>query len=193
MGISINGDEYQIVRLSFPGAQLARYLDRGLKDEGIFARERDGVELVQSNFSPELTDRFVREVCKWGGYAGVAGKVLRANRIEDVVSTMRVSYAATQEGDLERAISAITSLRGLAVSFGSKHLKFLDPNNHVVLDRIIRERLGDPRTIGGYCEFNADCASLRDAVNGEGYRRSDGRPFRIADVEMAVFQMLGDG
>lgn len=180
-----------IVRLSFKITEFPAYLQRGLNlDVSTPEVERAGRELVLSAFSESLTADFVRKVCYWGGYAGIAGKVLKRNPKALVAATMKRAFDLTQQGDLKGALIEMLRLNGFAVSFASKHLKFLDPDRHVVLDSIISERLGYPRTIDGYVEFVADCAAMLDAVQSAGVTRPDGQPFRIADVEMAIFQFL---
>ena len=191
MAILRVSDSTSIVRLSFKIAELPAYLQKGLDlDESTPEVERAGRELVSSAFPENLTADFVRMVCYWGGYAGIAGKVLKHNTKAFVAATMRRAFDLTQQGDLKAALDAMLCLNGLAVSFASKHLKFLDPNKHVVLDSIISERLGYPRTTDGYGEFVADCASILAAVQSAKITRPDGHPFRIADIEMAIFQVL---
>jgi hypothetical protein len=53
-------------------------------------------------------------------------------------------------------------LNGLAVSFASKHLKFLAPEKAVVLDSIVSKRLGYELTPDGYQAFLNDCRRIRD-------------------------------
>lgn len=180
-----------IVRLSFEIAELPAFLQKGLDaDKSTPEVEHAGEELVRSEFREDLTADFVRKVCHWGGYDGIAVRVLRHNNKTDVAETMKRAFELTQQGKLRAAIEAMLNLNGLAVSFASKHLKFLDPSRHVVLDRIISERLGYPRTPDGYCEFVAECESILGAIDPAKVLRPDGRQFRIADVEMAIFQIL---
>jgi hypothetical protein len=180
-----------IVRLSFEIARLPKYLQQGLDaDKSTLEVEHAGQQLVLKAFPVDLTADFVRKVCCWAGYAGIAGKVLRHNSQEKIAETMKRAYDHTEREDLRAALEAMLGLRGLAVSFASKHLKFLNPNRHVVLDSTISERLGYPRAPDGYCEFVADCASVLTAVKAAKVMRPSGNPFRIADVEMAIFQIL---
>jgi len=55
-------------------AEFPRFLKLGLtKDSGTLAIEALGSELVQSDFKVQHIGKFVKEVCKWGHYAGIAG------------------------------------------------------------------------------------------------------------------------
>jgi hypothetical protein len=92
------------------------------------------------------------------------------------------------QGKVQEAITKIIEIKSLNVSFGSKHLKFLAPKHAVVLDSIISEHLGYPRTKEGYAEFLQDCFGLRDILNAKGIRPSATQAkWRVSDVEMALF------
>jgi len=115
--------------------------------------------------------------------------VLNRNDASKVANSLRQAHHKTQNGNLKAALEIMLTLNGLGVSFASKHLKFLDPERHVVLDSIIRKRLGYPDTSEGYYEFVSDCKDVLSLVQGKGILRCDGKPFRIADVEMAIYNM----
>lgn len=180
-----------IVRLSFELDDLPSYLKMGLDaDPATLDVECVGRRLIADQFSEELSADFVKAVCKWGNYPGIAGKIIKHNSLSKIAGALRSATKYTTNNDLKSAIESIIQLHGLAVSFGSKHLKFLDPTRHVVLDSIISERLGYLRTPEGYVEFATDCARIRDALHDASILREDNQPFRIADVEMAIFQLL---
>jgi hypothetical protein len=88
------------------------------------------------------------------------------------------------------AMRRVIDLRDLGISFGSKHLKFLDPARAVVLDTVISGRLGYPLTIDGYTEFLADCHTLLEKVtvaNVE-YPFSHHQPgWQVSEMEMVIF------
>lgn len=192
MAIHCANGRASVVRLAFNLNDLPAYLQRGVDANSTTPEiERAGQELAAENFPERLSAEFVRKVCYWGGYAGISGKVLRYNDGTRIAETLRRAVDLTSKGDVKSAMEAMLGLNGLGVSFASKHLKFLNPDRHVVLDRIISERLGYPRTPDGYIEFVSDCGSILDAVQAAGIVRKDENPFRIADVEMAIYQILG--
>jgi hypothetical protein len=82
-------------------------------------------------------------------------------------------------------------LNGLAVSFASKHLKFLVPERAVVLDSSISERLGYPRTPDGYLAFLGDCRSILEHATACNLHYTGwGKQWRVSDIEMAIFETL---
>ena len=182
----------KIVRLSIALDQFPAHLSRHcISDPTTPEIERLGAKYVTETFPLKQTEGFVKAVCKWGNYAGVSGNVLKHNTLTSIQSCFRNAYSAQLKNDPREAIKLVTSLKGFAVSFGSKHLKFLDPERAVVLDSIISERLGYLRTPDGYAEFLGDCMSIRDALNTEGIAASKKqRLWRVSDVEMAIFSKL---
>jgi hypothetical protein len=155
--------------------------------------ERQALNLAAVDFPIDQTAEFVRAVCAWGDYRGVAGRVLKNNTAEAVTSAFRSALALLKQDMVAEALRHVTDLRGLGISFGSKHLKFLDPARAVVLDSVISGRLGYPLTIDGYTEFLADCHALLErtrAANVE-YPFSHHYPgWRVSEMEMVIFAKL---
>lgn len=189
--IHVDG-EIKIVRLSLPPDAFPSLLARHVAAYPLTPRvEQLAAEYVTDGFPLRQTETFVRAVCKWGGYSGVAGKVLKHNRLSTVRDQLRKAYDASVEENPREAITEIISINCLAVSFGSKHLKFLDPNRAVVLDSIISERLGYRREPDDYVAFLDVCGSIRDTLNK--LNVVAGAPntrWRVSDVEMAIFMHL---
>jgi hypothetical protein len=156
--------------------------------------EQQGELLARNDFPNEELEKFIREVCKWGGYSGVAQRVINQNPPESLTSRFRAANTAAHDGDAIAALEKLLQLKQLAISFASKHLKFVAPNQAVVLDSIISERLygeGKP-SVGLYKMFLADCRSIRQRIISEGLEYTgwaqDG--WRVSDVEMALFAKL---
>lgn len=193
--MQVLGDEHglSIVRLSLEWHEFPEFLAKGIDgDPTTFELEKKGHDLAASDFGFDQVSPFVRDVCKWGNYPGISGKVLKWNTEDQVVSAFQNASRCTSSGKLGEALEHLLKLNGLAVSFASKHLKFLSPDRHVVLDSIISENLGYLRTPEGYCEFNAACVEMRDKLISHGirYPYTHSRDWRVADVEMAIFQKL---
>ena len=189
--LSINGLVH-VVRLTVPLHDFPALLaSHGSAYDGTEHCERLGAAYVRKRFPAADTAAFVQAVCKWGNYAGVGGKVLKHNKPSTVRDALKDGHAWLHKGNPRQAIERVTSLHGLGVSFGSKHLKFLAPDHAVVLDSIIGETLGYKRTPEGYEEFVRDCATIRDLLNAAsiptGRVQSN---WRISDVEMAIFKSV---
>lgn len=182
----------KVIRASIPLRDFPTLLQAHLDGEPTTSEiEQLGANYVAGGFRSEDTENFVRAVCRWGNYPGVAGKVLKHNDLKFIRDQLQKAHAKIAASDPGAAIQSVTSIKCLAVSFGSKHLKFLCPDGAVVLDKIISERLGYLRTPEGYVEFLNDCCAIRDVLNEAKIAASKQRPeWRVCDVEMAIFIKL---
>jgi hypothetical protein len=151
--------------------------------------ERQAQRLVRNKFQsfPELCD-FIGAVCRWGGYSGIAGRVIKNNDKTTLRDAFISAHYHVDAGDDLAAIESLLELKGLAVSFASKHLKFLAPEKAVVLDSIISKRLGYELTPEGYQAFLNDCRCILKRAKSCGGREG----WRVSDIEMAVFEKLRD-
>ena len=156
--------------------------------------ERDGRRLIGAGFPDDASGEFVRSVCRWGGYAGIAGRVIKGNAPSDIGDALRAANAALQSEfpDLESALRILNGLKGLGTpSFASKHLRFLDPRHCPVFDDYLRVVL--PYSFGprGYAAFAADCSVLAAALTERGaanpWPERDGEWY-AADAEAAIYQ-----
>ena len=154
--------------------------------------EEAATALAECGFSEERTAEFIRRVCRWGGYPGVAGRVLRNNKASLLSTRLAAACAAANSSDICAGLSELLNIRGLAVSFASKHLRFLAPNSAPVLDSIISSRLGYPLSIPGYREFQSDCLAMLRFVKKAGvpYPGWGRDGWRVCDIEMAVFMKI---
>jgi len=159
--------------------------------------ERRASDLVKSNFAnkDDLRD-FIRTVCNWGGYPGIAGRILKGSRIERIAATFQKAYRQAQGGNVVEALKTLQQTKSLrGVSFASKHLKFLAPEKAVVLDSILSGRLGYRMDVDGYARFLNDCNTilhhiLAEEVKYTGWATSG---WRVSDVEMAIFAKVKFG
>lgn len=189
-----DGRRYGFCRLWLSPKEFADLL-RWHYAEGYDPRriEWQALDLAAANFPADRTTEFIKSVCAWGNYHGVAGRVLKKNGAEAVAAAFRSALALLQHDRVADALRQVTGLRDLGISFGSKHLKFLDPSWAVVLDSIISGRLGYLATIDGYMEFLGDCQALLAKVLAAGveYPFPDHRPgWRVSEMEMVIFAKL---
>ncbi|MBM7322384.1 hypothetical protein JS562_04480 [Agrobacterium sp. S2] len=186
-------DKIGFVRLWMGLPDFPTFLKKGLDAAPLTkGTEELARELVVSDFAPGKSVEFVRRVCRWGGDSRRGGKVIAHNPEDRIASQLRAAYQACIANDPGAAIREITSLKGLAISFGSKHLKFLDPNQHVVLDSIICEALGFSPTSEGYLAFREHCFALQGLVRDMSmeYTGHSQEGWRIADIEMAIYNKI---
>jgi hypothetical protein len=155
--------------------------------------EKRGAELAEHNFPETELKEFIRTVCNWGGYPGIAGRIMKHNQPNELVEHFSDAYKNAGHGKIVGALKSLQEVNQLgSVSFASKHLKFLAPNSAVVLDSIISGRLGYPMTPDGYQIFLTDChAILRQIVDARlEYTGQGAKEWRVSDVEMAITAKL---
>jgi hypothetical protein len=181
------------VRLWMELSDFPRFLKKGLIAAPLTgSTEHLAHELVASDFDPEKSVEFVRRVCRWGGDSRRGGKVILHNSEDRIATQLRLAHQACVAREPMRALTEITSLKGLAVSFGSKHIKFLDPDQHVVLDSIICEALGFSPSASGYLAFRKHCDAIRALVRDASVEYTGLSPngWRISDIEMAIYNSI---
>lgn len=154
--------------------------------------ERDGAALLASGFQPHQLVDFIRNVFRWGGYAGIAGRILKRNSQQAIVSTFSSTVAAF--GCSNPASSALVALNLLSdlgtPSFASKHLRFLRPDICPVLDRLLSKSLDYRFTPAGYQQFSMDCVAVAQQLDAAGIPLVSGNSWGAADIEMAIFACL---
>lgn len=161
--------------------------------------EAQARRVAPAGFPPVDLEALIRGVCTWGGYPGIAGRVLARNAPESVATALRQAHrelAADRPGheNAAAALRQINRIKGLGTpSFASKHLRFLAPGQCPILDRLIATTCGYPFTVPGYARYAEDCATIAGALEAEGIRNPfPGSPdtWRVADVDAAVFASI---
>lgn len=155
--------------------------------------EVEGRELIEADFPDNATEAFVRRVCRWGGYPGVGGRVLKLNSLGSISQALRQAHSVLSDyfPNVAEALRAVNRVKALGTpSFASKHLRFLEPRLCPVFDAYLRDVLPysfDPR---GYAAFAADCLVLARELSARGVQnpwpiRDEG--WLSADVESAIY------
>lgn len=157
------------------------------------AVEEQGQRFIEDGFLQTEVRRFVEAVCRWGNYAGIAGRVLKQNSLEAIGDALRHSleHLDARPVDLASAIRCTNALKGLGTpSFASKHLRFLRPEVAPVFDAQLRQALPYSFDAKGYADFGKDCTRLADALTARGvsnaFQRKGARWF-VADVEASLY------
>lgn len=152
-------------------------------ESGIVQMEAKG-RLYRALQSPTAADslQLCIDVCKWGRGARVLGNLQRhypggalGNRVHEWLTT---AHAMTPLD----AIKAGDEIKGLGVSFASKHLRFLDPDRFAVLDDVLSLGLGYALNPVGYQLFMEQLAEFRDSLVAKG------APWRtLGAIEAGIF------
>ncbi len=134
----------------------------------------------------------------WGDYAGISGRVLKTTnntraKIENKVGGAILQLNSTPP-DIVGALRSILGIKGLGVSFASKHLRFLFPEHCPVLDSMLSSRLFYDLTADDYGKFAAACKGMADELNGA--RIATTLPgqstWRPSDVEAALYAWVNE-
>lgn len=157
--------------------------------------ENDGREMIARDFRFTDVERFVKRVCAWGGYAGVAGRVLKPenNDRTRLTTALRDAWLELQVSSpsIGRALRHVNTVRGLGTpSFASKHLRFLAPEQCPVFDSVLQARLPYSFTARGYEAFANDCAWLAHRLNAAHLAcpaKRQKAQWLAADVEAALY------
>jgi hypothetical protein len=158
--------------------------------------EREGARVRAVDFSEPDLERFVRRVCKWGGYAGTAGRVINQNPSTKISEQFRSANSALEMNppNVTGALHEINRIKHLGrPSFASKHLRFLRPEVCPILDSIISGILNYELNARGYGQLSMDCLRVAEVLQAVGVpnpmHREQGSWY-AADVEMALFAHL---
>ncbi len=134
-------------------------------------------------------------IAVWGGNQHGIKQRLEEHNTEDDVRAI-TGKAFRNLGKPEKAIAVILELNHWGLTYGSKTLMFMNPQEYVALDQRIRASLkqvlpsirdGDRASmVRGYVKFLGICQNLKSAVK-------EPRPvlkgeWLLADVQAAVFQ-----
>ena len=131
------------------------------------------------------------EIAKWGGNQhGIAGRVFKANTDEDVIKATRGAIESLD--DPRAALRAMLAIRQWGLTYGSKTLRAVCPQNYgaldsLLLDNIDRRYMPASEVTQLYVQFLRLCEDIRQGVAEPGPRQ--GKWF-IADVEMGLFQFV---
>lgn len=136
----------------------------------------------QLSDNPSQALKFSELVCVWGGGQRVWGNLNRHYSKEQLeVELDKWLLSAKEQEDACLAISPGVAIKGLGVSFASKHLRHLAPTRFAVLDDVISQGLGYALNPAGYNLFISDLHRLQ---------QSHFPQFRIADIEAGLFVLI---
>lgn len=139
-------------------------------------------------------------IAKWGGNQhGVSARLMAKNSESDVRD--KTAEAIRYFHKPKFAIGALLDLDGWGLTYASKTLMFMNPDQYGALDSNMRRGLkavigrmwdGDRGSlIRGYLRFLDWCEMLRNATPRPG--PGPGGTWRMADAQSAVFQFCDEG
>lgn len=163
--------EFQSSNLDFCGFIFTRSaLDNGIaliqiEDDDTADIEKLGAKL-KGNLNPDTSLQFSKEVCKWGRGSRVLGNLTKRNMDKQLGEQLHAWFQiATETNDIESAISAGIEIKGLGVSFASKHLRMINPNKYAVLDDVISRGIGFALNTKGYKFFINSLQDFKTSYN----------------------------
>jgi hypothetical protein len=160
--------------------------------------EAEGSRLISTDFAERQLGSFIQRVCTWGGYPGIAGRVLNQNSTAQIRRLFRSAMTRLEADppDVGGALSEVNLIRNLGTpSFASKHLRFLRPDICPILDSIVSARLSYQFNRNGYGVLSEDCNNIAHLLQYNKFsnpRHRDDNKWYVADVEMAIFAYLND-
>lgn len=167
------------------------------KVPGTLELERMGSELVKKSFTDiDEVENFIREVCKWGGYPGIAGRVMKNNKYDYLKSQFLRAYEKIECDKPELALLEINNIKNLGTpSFASKHLRFLSPEKCPILDSIIQKNIGIPDDYMGYKILADEYTQISKYLAERNIVPAINRPnnkWFVADVDMVLFSFINE-
>ncbi|MGQ0333475.1 hypothetical protein [Halomonas elongata] len=153
----------------------------GVEAVGTQSLELKGGSLSENSSAADFL-QFSRGVCEWGRGQRVWGNLQRHHGAESLAQVLKswLVFANSPCTD-EDAIARGAGIKGLGVSFASKHLRMLDPERYAVLDDVFRQGLGIALNPRGYRLFLSALRSLAKEID---------QPMRIANLETALFLLV---
>jgi hypothetical protein len=197
MLLKINFEEV-IFGMKINVSELPSLVDRYLindKTRSTPELEENGKSLIANDFPERDLTKFIENICKWGGYQGIATRVLKQNQKSNLREKFvsAVNQLNNDPPNRKKALDSILNINQLNISFGSKHLRFLRPDICPALDKKISGMLGYVLNLGGYERFASDCqliANKLEKLKINNPLKREKRKWYIADIEIALFQNI---
>jgi peptidase E len=132
-------------------------------------------------------------IAKWGGNQyNRAGKVQRENTDDEV--RKKTKEAIKNLGNPASAFMKMQSIRQWGLSYATKTLRCISPQNYVALDNKLHQGINrcyfpSNNEVKRYIEFLNFCQQIRQKVSVPGPREGE---WFLADIEIALFQFVWD-
>ena len=135
------------------------------------------------NPTPTGSFEFSEAVCDWALMGGKVWGNLNRYYEPDALGKQLCSWfqVAKKTYDVEEAIKPGIAIKGLHVSFASKHIRVLWPQRFAVLDSVLSRELGFALNIAGYKLF---LRMLREFKEQYGFKEN------IGTLEMGIYWFI---
>ena len=131
--------------------------------------------------------KFSKTVCTWGGGTRVWANLDLVKREKtDVLAKKLRSWLkkAKETSDAGKAISWGLKIKGLGVSFASKHLRMLNPEKFAVLDDVLSQGLGFARDVKKH-EYKVFIQMLSEFKHKYKLKKCN-----VATLESGIFRLV---
>jgi hypothetical protein len=153
--------------------------------------EEQGRNLITSVFSPHLLQNFIRDVHQWGATFRNLETVLQNAKPSHFISAWNA--LSTQPPMVGRALDSLMEIRGLGISYSSKHLRFLCPEYCPILDSNICKEFKYSEDSKGYRKLHSETMQIARLLEANKklnpMERPDGKWY-AGDVDMAIFASI---
>ncbi|MBB5577678.1 hypothetical protein [Rhizobium paranaense] len=180
--------QLSFIRMSLAPCEVPKLLERHRdRYKGSDKVEQRATKLIAGNFPAADSLAFIEAVCKLGRGQRNFSRIEVAGGAR-IAQSLASATKAIEGGDVTLAIGELSRLPHLGFSFASKVARFLAPDKCVVLDSVIRSRIGYLDSNVGYTRFLQDCFQLLQLLQQSSDLESTLRDsLRVCDVEAAVF------
>ncbi|HZH44117.1 MAG TPA: hypothetical protein VEY50_08565 [Lysobacter sp.] len=129
--------------------------------------------------NPRAVSEFSSAVCVWGKGHRVWGNLMRLHSPKSLGRAVAQWLMAAREAtEPAKAIAPGLGIKGLGVSFASKHLRLFAPDRFATLDEVISRGLGYALNGAGYNLWLHDLKQIR---------QRDMASLRVGDIESGIF------
>lgn len=174
---------------TFPMDDILWGLNQAKKDNALLLEILAcGRNLTQSTISSTDALEFSELVCKWGRGKRVFANLKRHHGTKLGTLMSKALEQALNATDVESAITPLYKIKGLGVSFASKHLRMLLPEKFGVLDSRFEETLGFALNVPGYALFMKTLEAFREELERVAPKNFQNLP--ISTVENGLFLLV---
>ena len=152
--------------------------------------EKEGSKLLLNMDKPSV-EHFIAGVLQWGGNTGnrIRGMLYKYQTKGEIFKRFKKTSDYLNKNDIYSSIWEITSLKGVGISYGSKFLRMMAPEQAAVYDSILSECFSYKEDCSGYLDFCLDGKKLTEKLKESKIKnpiREKGLWF-VADIEAVVF------
>ena len=182
--LTAGGEELNFAGFKFSRAALDASV-KLLEQEDTATSEVEGLgERFFKSPSVEAAYEFSRQVCEWGRGQRVWGNLERFHSKESLGQQICEWLISARTMSPEEAIAAGVNIKGLGVSFASKHLRLAMQDRFGVLDEVICEGLGFAMNEAGYRLFHLAIQDFQARFTPD---------LSVSKIESGVFLMVRQG